>query len=56
MIASESLVVMYGHPCYEGVQIDLLRRVFELVIELGFSFHTHADVAMLLDNGQLNPH
>lgn len=55
-IQNESLVVMYGHPCYEGVQIDLLRSVFELVIDMGFSFCTHAELADRLNSGQLSVH
>jgi peptidoglycan/xylan/chitin deacetylase (PgdA/CDA1 family) len=36
-------VVMYGHPCYEGVQVELLKSVFRRVLDRGFSFVTHAD-------------
>src|SRR5208337_2896098 len=28
-LAERSLVVLYGHPCYEGVRDGLLGRVFE---------------------------
>jgi hypothetical protein len=33
-------VVMYGHPCYEGVRDRLLRQVFATVLERGFRFVT----------------
>jgi hypothetical protein len=33
-------VVLYGHPCYEGVRDRLLRRVFAAVVERGFRFVT----------------
>ena len=39
-------VVLYGHPCYEGVRDRLLRRVFAVVLERGFRFvnmHTMAE-------------
>jgi hypothetical protein len=39
-------VVLYGHPCYEGVRDRLLRRVFAAVVERGFRFvtmHTMAE-------------
>ncbi len=46
------LVVFYGHPCYEGVHIDLLRAVFERVLERGYRFVTHADISELLNGGK----
>jgi hypothetical protein len=33
-------VVMYGHPCYEGVRDRLLRQVFATALERGFRFVT----------------
>jgi peptidoglycan/xylan/chitin deacetylase (PgdA/CDA1 family) len=33
-------VVLYGHPCYEGVRDRLLRQVFATVVERGFRFVT----------------
>jgi peptidoglycan/xylan/chitin deacetylase (PgdA/CDA1 family) len=42
------LTVLYGHPCWEGVQIDLLRAVFHRVLARGFRFVTLADVAASL--------
>lgn len=50
---ANELVVLYGHPCYEGVQADLLRRVFRRVLDRGFRFVTHAEIARLLESGQL---
>ena len=48
---ANDLVVLYGHPCYEGVQADLLGRVFRRVLDRGFRFVTHAEIARLLDSG-----
>jgi hypothetical protein len=39
-------VVLYGHPCYEGVRDRILRQVFATVLERGFRFvtmHTMAE-------------
>jgi peptidoglycan/xylan/chitin deacetylase (PgdA/CDA1 family) len=33
-------VVLYGHPCYEGVRDQVLRKVFATVVERGFRFVT----------------
>jgi hypothetical protein len=33
-------VVLYGHPCYEGVRDRILRQVFATVVERGFRFVT----------------
>jgi peptidoglycan/xylan/chitin deacetylase (PgdA/CDA1 family) len=33
-------VVLYGHPCYEGVRDRVLRQVFAAVVERGFRFVT----------------
>jgi peptidoglycan/xylan/chitin deacetylase (PgdA/CDA1 family) len=44
-IGQEDWVVLYGHPCYEGVNDRLLRRVFEAVRAAGFEFVTHAQMA-----------
>jgi hypothetical protein len=44
-LESTDLVVLYGHPCYEGVREGLLRRVFAAVIEQGFRFVTMQAVA-----------
>ena len=38
-------VVLYGHPCYEGVNDDMLRRVFGAVINRGYKFVTHQQMA-----------
>jgi len=42
-------VVMYGHPCFEGVQDSLLRRAFETVLARGFRFVTHEEIASRLN-------
>jgi len=42
-------VVLYGHPCYEGVRDGILRKVFERVLAKGFRFVTHAEIATRLD-------
>jgi peptidoglycan/xylan/chitin deacetylase (PgdA/CDA1 family) len=44
-IGDENWVVLYGHPCYEGVNDQLLRRVFETLRSAGFEFVTHAQMA-----------
>jgi hypothetical protein len=41
-------VVLYGHPCYEGVNDILLRRVFEVVLRRNFEFVTHEQMAQTL--------
>jgi len=38
-------VVLYGHPCYEGVREGMLRKVFARVIEHGFRFVTMQTLA-----------
>ena len=50
-IDAEDWVVLYGHPCYEGVRDGLLRRVFGAVREAGFEFVTHAQMAERLYAG-----
>lgn len=50
-IDKERWVVLYGHPCYEGVQAGLLRRIFRAVQEAGFRFLTHAQMAERLYAG-----
>jgi hypothetical protein len=39
-LASRDWVVLYGHPCYEGVRDNVLRKVFAAVVERGFRFVT----------------
>ncbi|MCG8466769.1 MAG: polysaccharide deacetylase family protein [Gemmatimonadetes bacterium] len=51
-LGDERLVVMYGHPCYEGVHIDRLRLVFETVLDAGFTFVTHGDLVERFDRGE----
>jgi peptidoglycan/xylan/chitin deacetylase (PgdA/CDA1 family) len=38
-------VVMYGHPCYEGVRDNILRQVFATALERGFRFVTMQTMA-----------
>ena len=38
-------VVLYGHPCYEGVNDAVLRKVFRAVTDRGFTFVTHQQMA-----------
>jgi peptidoglycan/xylan/chitin deacetylase (PgdA/CDA1 family) len=38
-------VVVYGHPCYEGVRPHLLRALFERALARGFRFVTLGEVA-----------
>jgi peptidoglycan/xylan/chitin deacetylase (PgdA/CDA1 family) len=44
-LEGRDLAVMYGHPCWEGVHAELLRRVFETVLARGFRFATLAEIA-----------
>jgi hypothetical protein len=47
---SRDLVILYGHPCYEGVHEALLRKVFAAVLERGFRFVTMQAVAEQLQS------
>jgi hypothetical protein len=38
-------VILYGHPCYEGVRDRILRQVFATVLERGFRFVTMQTMA-----------
>jgi peptidoglycan/xylan/chitin deacetylase (PgdA/CDA1 family) len=38
-------VILYGHPCYEGVREGVLRKVFARVVERGFRFVTMQTLA-----------
>ena len=38
-------VILYGHPCYEGVREGVLRQVFARVVERGFRFVTMQTLA-----------
>ncbi|MBA3258278.1 MAG: polysaccharide deacetylase family protein [Gemmatimonadales bacterium] len=44
-LESRDLVVLYGHPCYEGVREGILRKVFATALEHGFRFVTMQTVA-----------
>jgi peptidoglycan/xylan/chitin deacetylase (PgdA/CDA1 family) len=50
-MAQEQWVVLYGHPCYEGVHAGLLKRIFRAVQDAGFKFLTHAQMAERLYAG-----
>jgi len=41
-------VILYGHPCYEGVRETMLRKVFAAVLERGFRFVTMQTIARRL--------
>ncbi len=44
-LAQRDLVVLYGHPCYEGVRDRVLARVLRLVLDRGFTVVTLQDMA-----------
>lgn len=50
-LEERELVVLYGHPCYEGVRDRVLRKVFARVVERGFRFVTMQAVASRLEAG-----
>jgi peptidoglycan/xylan/chitin deacetylase (PgdA/CDA1 family) len=50
-LESRELVVLYGHPCYEGVREAILRKVFAAVLEHGFRFVTMQQLAKRLRAG-----
>ena len=50
-LEGRDLVVLYGHPCYEGVREDVLRLVFARVLERGFRFVTMQALAARLEAG-----
>ena len=41
--------MLYGHPCYEGVREQVLRKVFARVLEHGFHFVTMQALAAWLE-------
>ena len=45
LLDGQQRVVMYGHPCYEGVHSELLERIFRRALDRGFAFITHAQWA-----------
>jgi peptidoglycan/xylan/chitin deacetylase (PgdA/CDA1 family) len=49
-LESRSLVVLYGHPCYEGVREGILRQVFAAVLEHGYHFVTMQSLAERLQS------
>jgi hypothetical protein len=50
-LEGRDLVVLYGHPCYEGVREQVLRKVFARVLERGFRFVTMHALAARLEAG-----
>ena len=50
-LEGRDLVVLYGHPCYEGVRESILRKVFARVVEHGFRFITMQALAARLQAG-----
>ena len=50
-LEARDLVILYGHPCYEGVREALLRQVFAAVLEHGFRFVTMQTLAERLQAG-----
>jgi hypothetical protein len=44
-LAAHDQVILYGHPCYEGVREAVLRQVFARVVEHGFRFVTMQTLA-----------
>jgi peptidoglycan/xylan/chitin deacetylase (PgdA/CDA1 family) len=50
-LESRSQVVLYGHPCYEGVREGMLRQVFAAVLEHGYRFVTMQTLAERLRSG-----
>ncbi|MFL5515313.1 MAG: hypothetical protein ACJ8DJ_04095 [Gemmatimonadales bacterium] len=46
-------VILYGHPCYEGVRESVLRKVFGAVLERGYRFVTMQTMARRLQSGAL---
>ena len=52
-LESRDLVVLYGHPCYEGVHEAMLRKVFAAALEHGYRFVTMQTLAERLESGAL---
>jgi peptidoglycan/xylan/chitin deacetylase (PgdA/CDA1 family) len=50
-LESREVVVLYGHPCYEGVRESILRKVFAAALEHGFRFVTMQTLAERLQTG-----
>lgn len=43
-LKSGNIAILYGHPCYEGLSRDSLRKLFDIVQQNGFRFVTHAEL------------
>ena len=54
-LESRSHVVLYGHPCYEGVRDGVLRQVFAAVLEHGYRFVTMQTLAERLRSRRRRP-
>ena len=55
-IEDQEFVVLYGHPCYEGLRTDLLRNIISRVQELGYRVVTHEEVARRLSESSQELH
>jgi len=51
-LKTEQSAILYGHPCHEGLDSNLLRKIFEIVLDNGFRFVTHAEYVHALKNEQ----
>jgi hypothetical protein len=45
-LKSDNFAILYGHPCHEGLDRNMLRRVFEIVLKNGYRFVTHAEFVL----------
>jgi peptidoglycan/xylan/chitin deacetylase (PgdA/CDA1 family) len=52
---ANDLVVVYGHPCYEGVRPRLLRELFRRALDRGFAFATLAEISARLGDAASAP-
>ena len=55
-IEDQEFVVLYGHPCYEGLRTDLLRNIISRVQELGYRVVTHEEIAQRLSESNQGLH
>ena len=49
---SDDVAVLYGHPCFEGLEPARLRRIFDIVLEKGFDIVSHAELVARCHNPQ----
>jgi peptidoglycan/xylan/chitin deacetylase (PgdA/CDA1 family) len=50
-LAQADCAVLYGHPCYEGMDEELLRTLLYAVLKQGFRFVTHRQLAQRFTPG-----